>query len=61
MTGEQLSAIAGVVLSLIFSYIPQLRQRFNALDGDHKRLVMAVSLVVTAAAIFLVSALASAL
>ncbi len=57
MTGEQLSAIAGVLLSLIFSYIPQLRQRFNALDGDHKRLVMAASLVVTATAIFALSCL----
>jgi hypothetical protein len=52
MTGEQLSAIAGVLLSLIFSYTPQLRQRFDALDGDRKRQIMAASLVITATAIF---------
>jgi len=57
MTGEQLSAIAGVLLSLIFSYIPRLRQKFNALDGDRKRQVMAASLVVIATAIFVLSCL----
>lgn len=36
-----LSSLAGVALSLVFSYIPGLRARFAKLDGVYKRLVMA--------------------
>jgi O-antigen/teichoic acid export membrane protein len=49
MTPEQLAAIAGVVLSLAFSYVPGLSQWYDTLDGDHKRLIMLGSLFVVAA------------
>ncbi len=40
MTPEQIAAIAGVVLSLAFSYVPGLKDWFDRLSGDYKRLVM---------------------
>lgn len=40
MTPEQLASIAGIVLSLAFSYVPGLSDKYNALDGTTKRLVM---------------------
>ena len=40
MTSEQLATIAGVVLSLAFSYIPGLNVKFAALSGDVKRLIL---------------------
>ncbi|HFC09054.1 MAG TPA: hypothetical protein ENJ54_04235 [Chloroflexi bacterium] len=55
MDANFLSALAGVLLSLIFSYVPGARQWYGALDGVHKRLVMlafllAAALVVVAVA-----------
>jgi len=51
MTAEQLSAVAGIVLSLALSYIPGLRAWFAGLPGDYKRLiVLALLIVVTGAA-----------
>lgn len=49
MTAEQLSATAGVILSLVFSYVPPVRGWFEALDGDGKRVVMGLALAVVAA------------
>lgn len=43
-----LSIAAGVALSLVFSYIPQARERFQALDGTHKRLVLLAFMAVIA-------------
>jgi hypothetical protein len=40
MSPEELSAAAGVVLSLSFSYIPGLHERYACLTPTHKRLVM---------------------
>lgn len=48
MTAEQLGAIAGVLLSLAFSYIPGLSDKFAALDATVKRLVMAALLLAVA-------------
>ena len=48
MTAEYLAGIAGVVLSLVFSYVPGLNTWFSGLDGTIKRLAMLVLLVVVA-------------
>lgn len=48
MTAEQLGALAGVVLSLLFSYVPGLNDKFAALDVTVKRLVMAALLLIVA-------------
>ena len=46
MTAELLSASAGVVLSLAFSYIPGLEAWYGKLDPNFKRLVMLALLFV---------------
>lgn len=52
MTAEQLSALAGVILSLAFSYLPGLAPWFDKLETTVKRLVMALLLLVVAAGAF---------
>jgi hypothetical protein len=52
MTSELLASIAGIVLSLGFSYIPGLSVWYAKLDGIYKRLLMAGLLLLTAAAAF---------
>lgn len=52
MSADQLAAIAGVVLSLAFSYIPGLSDWYGALESVYKRLLMAGLLVVVACAVF---------
>jgi hypothetical protein len=46
MTSEQLGAVAGVALSLLFSYVPGLRDKFGELDSTRKSLAMAAMLLV---------------
>ena len=48
MSAEQLGAVAGVLLSLAFSYIPGLSGKFDALETTTKRLIMAGLLLVVA-------------
>lgn len=52
MSSELLASIAGIVLSLVFSYIPGLNSKFAKLDGGVKRLIMGGLLLVTAGAAF---------
>lgn len=52
MTATELSAIAGVILSLAFSYLPGLAPWFDNHAPTTKRLIMAVVLLVATAAIF---------
>jgi len=52
ITAEELCAIAGAVLSLLFSYVPRLSEWYDALAPTMKRLLMAALLIVVAAAIF---------
>lgn len=52
MTSDLLSAIAGIVLSLLFSYIPGLSTKFAKLASSTKRLIMAGLLLATAGAAF---------
>jgi len=48
MTAELLSSIAGIVLSLLFSYVPPFKSWFDNLEGNYKRLIMLGALAVTA-------------
>ena len=52
MTSELLASIAGIVLSLVFSYVPFAKDWFEKLDGNYKRLVMLGLLVAVALVIF---------
>ncbi len=52
LTPEVLSMIAGVILSLAFSYIPGLSQWFAGRDGTFKRLVMLLLLAISAAGLY---------
>lgn len=52
ITPEMLAAIAGAVLSLLFSYIPGLAPRFAALAPEVKRLIMAGMLLVISAVLY---------
>jgi hypothetical protein len=48
MSAETLSLIAGAFLSLCFSYIPGISERFDALTPTEKRLVMLGTLILMA-------------
>ena len=52
MSPEELSSMAGILLSLGFSYIPGLHDRFDSLQPTHKRLVMLSLLAVCALSVF---------
>lgn len=52
MTPELLAGIAGIVLSLIFSYVPKLNVKFAKLEGDYKRLIMLGALVIVGGSAF---------
>jgi len=52
MTAEELGAIAGTALSLVFSYIPGVKDWFDGLKPDYKRMLMAVLLIAVSAAIY---------
>lgn len=50
MTNSELYAgIAGIVLSLALAYVPKLKDKWAALDGDTKRAVFGGLLVLAAA------------
>ncbi len=55
MDAEFLSMIAGILLSLLFSYVPGASGWYGALDGVHKRLVMLGLLFLSAAGVFALS------
>lgn len=57
MTSATLSLIAGTLLSLIFSYVPGARDRFDPLNPTHKRLIMLGLLMISAASVYGVSCL----
>ena len=52
MTAEQLTLLAGAVLSLAFSYVPGLNVRFDALTAEYKRLIMAGLTLLVAATVY---------
>lgn len=53
MTQEMLAGLAGVLLSMGFSYIPGLREWYGALDSVHRRLVMLVCIVLAGGGVYL--------
>ena len=52
LTPDMLAAFAGVVLSLLFSYVPGMNVWFAGLTGQVKRLIMLALLALVAGAIF---------
>lgn len=52
MSAELLSSVAGILLSLIFSYVPGLSTKYEALETTQKRLVMLGALVIVTGAMF---------
>jgi hypothetical protein len=58
MTGPQLSALAGIVLSLLFSYVPQLQAWYSAKDSKTQSLIMLGMLVLVAVGVYGISCLA---
>jgi putative flippase GtrA len=52
MSPELLASISGIVISLVFSYVPGLNTAFAALRQEYKRLIMAGLLLLTAGAVF---------
>ena len=48
MTPEYLASVAGVVLSLAFSYVPGLREWFDAQIPQRKAQIMGLALIVVA-------------
>ena len=45
-TPQVVASVAGVILSLLFSYVPGLNTWFAALDPTYKRLLMAGLIIV---------------
>lgn len=52
MTAESLALVSGVILSLLFSYIPGLNSKYKSLDGVYKRLVMLGLLLLVSGVIY---------
>ena len=52
MTAQLLTTIAGVLISLAFSYVPGASDWFAKLDGTYKRLVMLAALLLAAGGAF---------
>lgn len=48
MTSEALSLVAGLILSLIFTYLPGIRESWAELEASKKQQYMAILLVVVA-------------
>ena len=52
ITPELLAGIVAAIISLMFSYIPGLSEKFAALAGEYKRLIMAGLMVLVAVVIY---------
>jgi hypothetical protein len=52
MTADLLSSVAGVILSLLFSYLPGLSGWYGSLVGDKKRLIMLGMLALVAGSMY---------
>lgn len=52
MDAALLASLAGILLSLLFSYVPKLSEWFAGLEGVYKRLIMAGLLIIVAIGVF---------
>lgn len=52
MTADLISSVAGIVLSLLFSYLPGLSAWYGGLVGDKKRLIMLGMLALVAGGMY---------
>lgn len=52
LSPELIASVAGILLSLAFSYIPGLRVKWAAVDPDKQRLIMLGLVVLVAGGIF---------
>ncbi len=52
MTADLISSVAGVILSLLFSYLPGLSSWYGGLVGDKKRLIMLGMLALVAGGMY---------
>lgn len=52
LTAAVLTGMAGALLSLVFSYVPGIRERFEVLTGTQKRGVMALFLLLTSVTVY---------
>lgn len=52
MTDSIVSLWAGILLSLIFSYVPGVKERFDARSATEKRLIMLAALLVVSIGLF---------
>ena len=57
MSSQLLAGIAGIVLSLLFEYLPGLHDWYNALTDIKQKLIMLAALLVSAAGIFALACL----
>ena len=57
MSAELIAAVAGILLSLFFSYVPGLNKKFAALQSDYKRLIMLAALAIASIGVFGVACL----
>lgn len=57
ITADQLAAAASILLSLVLSYFPPVRQRFEPLASDSKQLINGVLVIVVGAGAFALSCL----
>lgn len=55
MSTDELAGTAGILISVAVSYVPGLADKYAALDGTQKRLVMLLALVAAAALVYALS------
>jgi hypothetical protein len=52
MSTDELAGTAGILISLACSYVPGLADKYAALDGTQKRLIMLLALILAAALVY---------
>ena len=52
MTEQSIASIAGIIVSLVFSYVPGLKEKYAALSATYKALIMLASLLLACGVLF---------